>query len=141
MIFFFPQTFIFKFEATDADSGKNAELVFKAIGLDEKFEVTAEGELWARQSLDGVYGAFEFNLTVGWLLWNPMGVGSYRGHVTEPISRNYRLKCDAGDTGAENMLFDVICQIKVVVLSTKNCQLFFLTYRLRTKANLSVGPP
>ena len=108
VFFFFPQTFIFKFEATDADSGKNAELVFKAIGLDEKFEVTPEGELWARQSLDGVYGAFEFNLTVGWLLWNPMGVGSYRGHVTEPISGNYRLKCDAGDTGAENMVFDVI---------------------------------
>ena len=62
------QVSITKFLASDKDSGVNSNLTFSASGLDPKFEVKPDGQLWAKESLQGIITTFTFNLIVSWNL-------------------------------------------------------------------------
>ena len=57
--------------ASDLDSGQNANLTFKAVDLDETFQVKANGELWANKPLKGLNQTFTFNLQVRFELVGP----------------------------------------------------------------------
>jgi hypothetical protein len=60
------QVSITKFLASDKDSGSNSNLTFSATGLDAKFEVRPDGQLWAKESLQGINKTFTFNLLVNY---------------------------------------------------------------------------